>query len=222
MHVRALTLAVLFLCCAGFLELRVGAATIPAREPLIGLPLAIADWQGRVGPALDGRVLAVLGADDYTTRVYTDRFGHQAGLYIGYYATQRQGDSIHSPMNCLPGAGWQPIVLDRLLLNVGLTGSQSLPQKVSVTVNKVLIQKGEDRQLVLYWYQSHGRIIASEYSAKAMLFVDAMRSGRTDAGLVRIVVPIDARSSRGELDAQNSAVSFAEALMPLLPRQLPQ
>jgi EpsI family protein len=167
-------------------------------------------------------VLAILGADDYTIRIYTDRLGHQAALYIGYHASQRQGDSIHSPMNCLPGAGWQPMGSERLPLTTVLRDSPESRQATTVTVNKVLIQKGEDRQLALYWYQSHGRIVASEYVAKALLFVDAVRTGRTDAGLVRIVVPIDPQSSRGELEAQNTATSFAAVLMPLLPRHLPQ
>jgi EpsI family protein len=222
MHVRALVLTVLFLCCAALLELRAGAISLPGREPLIGLPLAIGEWHGRVGPPLDSRVLAVLGADDYTIRVYTDRLGHQAALYVGYHASQRQGDSIHSPMNCLPGAGWQPMHSQRVPLTTTLNNSPESGHATMVTVNKVIIQKGEDRQLVLYWYQSHGRIVASEYVAKALLFVDAVRTGRTDAGLVRIVAPIDPQSSRGELEAQNTATSFAAALMPLLARHLPQ
>src|SRR5262245_53698953 len=222
MQTRALVLTVLFASCAGFLELRAGADTIPARLPLIGLPYAIGDWQGRPGPALDRRVLALLGADDYTTRIYSDRLGHRAGLYIGYHATQRQGDSIHSPMNCLPGAGWQPMLTERLALDAAVTSPPDPARSTPTVVNKVLIQKGEDRQLVLYWYQSHGRIVAGEYAAKVLLFVDAMRTGRTDAALVRITVPIDPQSSRGALDAEHSAVSFAGALMPLLPRHLPQ
>ena len=203
MQVRALTLTVVFLCCAGLLELRAGAATLPARDSLIGLPLTVGEWHGRVGPPLDKKVLDILGADDYTTRIYSDRLGHQAGLYVGYHATQRQGDSIHSPMNCLPGAGWQPVLTERLPLNATSNASPGHGEGATVTVNKVLIQKGEDRQLVLYWYQSHGRVVASEYAAKAWLFVDAMRTGRTDAGLVRIVVPIDPQSS-GESSTRRS------------------
>jgi EpsI family protein len=222
MHVRALVLTVVFLGCAGILELRAGATALPAREPLMGLPLVIGDWRGRVGAPLDKKVLAILGADDYTIRVYTDRVGRAAALYIGYHASQHQGDSIHSPMNCLPGAGWQPMRSERLPLSTALRNSPESDQATTATVNRVLIQKGEDRQLVLYWYQSHGRIVASEYAAKAWLFVDAMRTGRTDAGLVRIVVPIDPQSSRGEREAQDLATTFAAALMPLLPRHLPE
>lgn len=222
MQTRALVLTVLFLGCASFLQLRAGATTIPARQPLIGLPYAIGDWRGRPGPALDSRVLAVLGADDYTTRIYSDRLGHRAALYVGYHATQRQGDSIHSPMNCLPGAGWQPILTDRLTLDAPMANPPDAGRAALVTVNKVVVEKGEYRQLVLYWYQSHGRVVAGEYAAKAMLFVDAIRTGRTDAALVRITVPIDAQSSRGTLDAEDSAKSFAEALMPFLPRHLPE
>jgi EpsI family protein len=222
MQARILTLAAVFLCCAGLLELRATASTLPERESLAGLPLSLGDWHGHAGSPLDKKVLDILGADDYTTRIYADGLGHQLGLYIGYHATQRQGDSIHSPMNCLPGAGWQPMRTERLSLDGSPSASAGSAPAAAVTVNKVVIQKGEDRQLVLYWYQSHGRIVASEYAAKAWLFVDAMRSGRTDAALVRIVARIDPRSSHGELDAQDSAISFAQALLPLLPRYLPR
>jgi EpsI family protein len=217
MHIRALTLTVLFVCCAGFLELRARSVPLPPREPLLGLPLAIGGWHGRSAPALDNRVLAVLGADDYTSRIYTDDGGRQAGLYIGYHASQRQGDSIHSPMNCLPGAGWLPVRTDRVAL---FASADRAAAPNTPTINNVLIRKGEDRQLVLYWYQSHGRIIASEYTAKALLFVDAMRTGRTDAALVRIVMPIGSSPS-GEREAQIAALNFAQSLVPLLPRYLP-
>jgi EpsI family protein len=222
MQARTLTLTAVFLCVGGLLQLRAVTTVLPERESLAALPLTIGEWQGRVAPALDQKVLDVLGADDYLIRTYSHPLGNRAGLYIGYHATQRQGDSIHSPMNCLPGAGWQPMLTERLSLNPSASGSAALEDASAVTVNKVIIQKGEDRQLVLYWYQGHGRVVASEYAAKAWLFMDAMRTGRTDAGLVRIVVPINPQSSRGEVDAQGSAVSFAQALMPLLPRHLPQ
>jgi EpsI family protein len=214
MQIRALILSIVFVSCAGFLEVRGRSAPLPSREPLIGLPLTIGDWQGQAAPPMDPRVVAVLGADDYASRIYVDSQGRQAGLYIGFHATQRQGDSIHSPMNCLPGAGWLPIRSERL--TVAYNGSQT------ATVNKVIIQKGESQQVVLYWYQSHGRTVASEYTAKALLFMDAVRTARTDAALVRVIVPVRSDVEHGAHDAQVGAAGLAESLFPLLSRFIPE
>ena len=95
--------------------------------------------------------------DDYVNRVYVEASGAPVGVYIGYYASQRQGDTMHSPQNCLPGAGWRPIE----------TGYQDLPTgSASSRVNRYVIQKGLDRQVVLYWYQGRGRVVANEYINK--------------------------------------------------------
>jgi EpsI family protein len=182
----------------------------PNRTSLRELPLEIAGWQGRNAPALEARVLEILGADDYIVRTYSDAArASVVGLYIGYHNTQRQDASIHSPMSCLPGAGWIPVRADRVDVTSGGR---------TATVNRVLVQKGEEQQLALYWYQSQGRIVASEYMGKAYLFLDAIRSGRTDAGLVRIMSPVSAGQ---EAAAQQAAVTFAGALLPTLDPYLP-
>ncbi len=214
-HSRSIVLAAIFLSCWGFLGVRARSAPLPSRAPLLELPLNIADWQGRAGPTLDANVLAVLGVDDHLSRIYTNANSRQTGLYIGFHESQKQGDSLHSPMNCLPGAGWLPGPARRLALR-----DPRGPAHPAITVNRVIVQKGETRQLVLYWYQSQGRVIASEYAAKAYLFVDAVRRARTDAALVRIVTAIDGSASAEEA-AEHAAASFAEALLPLLPNHLP-
>src|SRR5204862_3566459 len=112
-------------------------------------------------------------------------------------------------MNCLPGSGWQPVRSDRI--EIAANGSV-------VRANRSLIQKGVDRQLVLYWYRSHGRSIASEYSAKVFLVLDSIRTGRSDAALVRIIAPI----ARDEVAAERSALDFARAVQPILGRYLPE
>lgn len=216
---RAFLLAAVFASCAGYLQVRRQGATPPPRETLEILPMRIADWRGQAADPLDARVLAVLGADDYTSRFYSDPAGRQLGLYVGYHASQAQGDSIHSPLNCMPGAGW--LAVERTTVQVPRTApSGSVQPHPPATVNHVLVQKGESRQVVLYWYQSQGRIIASEYAAKAFLFVDAVRSGRTDAALVRIVAPVAREDARGA-EASLIASKFAEALLPILARHIP-
>jgi EpsI family protein len=210
---RALFLTVAFLLFWGWLTVAARPAAVPAHEPLSGVPLDIDGWQGRAGPPLDSRILAVLGADDYITRIYRNADGAAVlSLYAGYYNSQKQGDSIHSPMNCLPGAGWLPVRSERIQITDPRT-----PDGL-VTINKVLVRKADEQQLALYWYQSQGRVVASEYMSKAYLFLDALRTSRSDAALVRIMSPVTAA---GEPAAEDGARRFASALLPVLERYLP-
>lgn len=183
-------------------------ATAP-RELLAGFPLSIDDWRGADAAPLDLDTMRVLGVDDYVLRAYAAG-GHDVGLYIGYYRSQRQGDQIHSPMNCLPGAGWVPVEAGRLRL-AAAGGAE---------VNRYLIQKGEDRQVALYWYQGRGRTVASEYWSKAFLVWDAASRQRTDGALVRILSPV----ARGErpADAERRAEAFAARVFPMLAAYIPE
>jgi EpsI family protein len=156
----------------------------------------------------------VLGVDDYLTRIYfTEGRREGAGLYIGYYQSQRQGDTMHSPLNCLPGAGWEPVSRSTLHVNV------STPLK-EIGINRYLIQKGLDRQLVLYWYQSHGRVVASEYWGKFYLIKDAVQLNRTDGSMVRVIVPVSSEAG-GEQHAEEVAVRFVQTIFPQLAEFLP-
>ncbi len=158
--------------------------------------------------------------DDYARRTYGAR-GEPGwvGLYIGYYASQRQGDTVHSPLNCLPGAGWIPISQARMTVAVKDTPTASANR--DITINRFVIQKGLDRQLVLYWYQSHGRVVASEYWGRIYTVTDAIRYNRTDAALVRVIVPILGDAPNAVDAAQASGVRFVQALFPYLSRHLP-
>jgi EpsI family protein len=178
--------------------------------------MQIGDWRGVQEPAFDANILAVLGVDDYLTRAYfaPDRSG--VGLYIGYYGSQRQGDTMHSPLNCLPGAGWEPVSQTMMPVSIAADTSGAASQ---IVVNRYVIQKGLDRQLVLYWYQSHGRVVASEYWGKYYLIRDAMRMNRTDGALVRVIAPVN--GDEGEPNAEASAVRFVKAMFPLLGSYLP-
>ena len=150
---------------------------------------------------LDDEIVRVLGVDDYVSRTYLNASGDPANLYVGYYASQRQGDTIHSPQNCLPGAGWQPVESARTSLAVG---GATLP------VNRYVIEKGTERQVVLYWYQGRGRVVANEYANKLWLMVDAARLRRTNGSLVRIIAP-----------RERDAVEFARVVFPRLTGYLP-
>jgi len=180
---------------------------LPARDSLATTPVTLARWEGR-DVALDDDVIAQLGVDDYINRRYVAADAPPVALYVGYYASQRQGDTIHSPQNCLPGAGWRPLTADRTTLDVG---GRAIP------VNRFIIQKGIDRQAVFYWYQGRSRVLASELANKAWLMLDAARLRRTDGGLVRVITPVASTP-----DAAFAALStFSTALFPYLVSRLP-
>jgi EpsI family protein len=216
MTTRALMLAVCFVLTSAYLGYASRAEPTPIRQSLSALPLEIGEWRGRLEAPLSEQILAILRVDDYTTRSYF-RPGGAVGFYVGYHATQRQGASIHSPLNCLPGAGWIPAQQGRLVLTV--YASPSGPPR-RIEVNRVIIEKGVDRQLVLYWYQSHGRVVASEYWGKIYSVADAIRWNRTDAALVRVIAPIGS-GGNGLEQAEHDATGFVRELFPLLTAYLP-
>jgi EpsI family protein len=214
---RLLITSVLLLAGAGYLAHATRAETVPPRRPLATLPLRMDPWEGRESQPFAANVLAVLGVDEYVTRVYLSGKAPYVGLYVGYYESQRQGDTMHSPLNCLPGAGWQSIRQGRTALTVTDTGGASR----AITVNQFVIQKGLDRMMVLYWYQSHGRVIASEYTSKMYMVYDAMRLNRTDGALVRVITPITGTSAADEDAAAQRAAAFVQNLFPSLSGVLP-
>jgi EpsI family protein len=204
---------VIALCFAGFTggsRYVMRPEDIPLRQPLAGLSQHLGAWTGQDGPPFSSQVLAVLGADDYVDRVYRTSAGSVLSLYVGYYKSQRSGDTIHSPMNCLPGAGWQPMQTG--YMTIAVPGAAA-----PMTVKRVLIQKGLDRQVVLYWYQSHGRIVANEYWSKILMVYDAIRLNRSDAALVRIISPV----GQDEAAAERLAVDFVQTAVPQLDAYLP-
>lgn len=152
-------------------------------------------WSGRNAPPFDKAVLDVLRADDHLNRYYVET-GQAASLFVGYFRSQTFGATIHSPLNCLPGSGWQPV------------RTELVPLADGGSMKRVLVQKGEERQLVLYWYQTARRAEGDEYRSKFYLVADAFRSRRNDAALVRVVVPIEP----GRPDAVASASAAAERL----------
>jgi EpsI family protein len=171
-------------------------------------------WHGRPQAAFTKSVLDVLGLNDYMTRWYASpAAGGGVDLYVGYWQSQRQGDTIHSPQNCLPGSGWEQLSQSI----VPVPGSSQ-----SGTMNRYVIQKGLDRELVFYWFQSHGRIIASEYRSKFYLIADAVRMNRTDGAIVRVIASIANDSPEAEQQAQARSLRFINDLLPQLDSYLPK
>jgi EpsI family protein len=214
---RVLALFACLVLSAGVIARADRAEVVPPRQTLDQLPLAIGEWKGLQQEPFTKDILAILGVDDYTTRAYFTPAREGVGLYIGYYDSQRQGDTMHSPQNCLPGAGWEPV--SNRLMDVTVA-SGTAGQTQNIRINRYMIQKGLDRQLVLYWYQAHGRVVASEYWGKFYLIADAFRMNRTDGALVRVIAPV-APGEQGEAAAEALAVKFVHELFPLLPAYLP-
>lgn len=204
---RASILAVLVFCAGGWAR-ATGPRDLPLQRPLSAFPLRLDAWRGIEGSPIDAEVARVLRADDYLNRIYHRDTDTVVGLWVAFYASQRQGDAIHSPLNCLPGTGWTPLEHTRPVLDVN---------GEPVRVNRYVVQKRGERQVVLYWYQGRGRIVASEYANKAFLLADAFRRQRTDGALVRVTAPV----LGDEGAADRAAAGFVAALQPQLARWLP-
>lgn len=194
------------------LEVRSGSEIIPIRTPLAQFPRELQGWTSE-DLVLSKDQLDVLGPGDFLVRDYSNNTHSQViNLFIAYFPSQHTGDAIHSPKNCLPGAGWTPIRSDRIEISV--PGHSSFP------ANRYVIAQGDQRELVLYWYWAHDRGVASEYASKFYLLADSIRSHRTDGSLVRLVVPL----AQGENieSAQNLLLSFAGNIVPLMNTYVPR
>jgi len=217
MTTRMLIVTAVLVASAGAVQWMSRPELRAARSPLRDMPMAIGDWQGRDNKEFDAKTLKVLGVDDYITRLYVSNQQKAVSLYIGYYESQRTGDTMHSPMRCLPGTGWQPLATGVRPLQVQTSAASGAGQ--TITINRYLVQKGLQRHIVLFWYQMHGRVIASEYATKVFLIRDAVQMNRTDGALVRVIIPI--AESEGEEAADRAVTTFVRQLFPLLPSFLP-
>jgi EpsI family protein len=224
---RYWTVVLLLVATAFILFHRGDRDNVPPSDPLSQMPKTIDGWNSRDFP-LDEETLAILGKGDFLNRMYyspslqpVSTSGQSAApktsgslpisLFIGYFASQRTGQSIHSPQHCLPGAGW-------------IFESQRYTDLVAdngkkFRVGEYVISDGATRQFVLYWYQAHGRSIANEYVAHAYMIADAIRYNRTDGSLIRVITPI--LGAEPVADARARVVRFTAQMAPLLPRFIP-
>ncbi len=180
------------------------------RKELKEFPQAIGVWQ-KTGSdkILDDETMKVLKASDYLLRDFRKPNGTVANLYVGYYESQRSGATYHSPLNCLPGSGW--------ILSEPGKAMVPLPDGSSFAANKYVIQNGEYRTMMVYWYQGRGRNVASEYWGKIYTVFDSVRLRRSNGALVRVTVPI----GNSEADAEKTAIEFASAASGVLPQFVP-
>ena len=187
-------------------------------QPLATLPRTIAGAAGDERP-LTAEEIRVAGVSDYLFRIFRRDSTSAFSVYVGYYASQATGKTIHSPRNCLPGAGWQ--VVESGTQQVANGGSRA-------TVNRYIIANGSAQAVVLYWYQGRGRVSHSEYGVKWELLRDAATRGRTEEALVRVMVPIAPSRGFTETDwrerrvaAESLARQVAGEVLPLVDGALP-
>ena len=183
---------------------------------LSALSYAVGDWKGTDGKPLDAETVDQLGADAYLTREYSSGAGAPVGVYIAFYGAQRPGVSVHSPLHCLPGTGWEPLDVRTLEIGGPVAGIPGVNVRgAGAGVNKVrrlVVRKNRDRAVVLYWYAVHGRVIADEAISKLWLLHDSIRAGRSDAAMVRVVVPITESVEASE----RRGLAFTRDLLPYL------
>lgn len=186
---------------------------VAAGRKLAEFPDVLGGWNKVQEGVVDEATQAILKADDTLTRFYgSPKSGVGANLFIAAFRSQRTGAIPHSPKNCLPGSGWTWTVNDHVLVQI--------PGRTEpIEVNRYIVQRGDSKSLVLYWYQSRDRAVASEYKAKLYTMLDAIRDNRTDTALVRVVIPLS--GDDGNEKAQTAAEDFVRAFYAPLLKFLP-
>ena len=178
---------------------------IPPGKPLSEFPDRAGAWQLIQEGVVDKETRDVLQADDLLTRMYASPVSPAAAnLFVAYFRSQRSGKAPHSPKNCLPGSGWE----------ANQSGTMAIPvpgYADPLVVNRYLVSRGDSKSLVLYWYQTPYRVVASEYWAKIYLVLDAIRHNRSDTAMVRIVVPV---LDNGDKAAEQAAIDFVRSVFP--------
>lgn len=207
----ARVVTVLMVAQAALLYSSIRPEAVPPGKPLADFPKQLGGWQMLQEGVIDPETMAVLQADDVMVRVYgNSALGKTADLYVAAFRSQRNGKAPHSPKNCLPGNGWTEVNAEQITIDPGIGAP--------IPVNRYVVQHGDDRDLVLYWYQSRDRAVAGEFKAKFWVIADAIRYNRTDTALIRVIVPI---ANRDVDAAQRTAVSFVEATFPTIRKFLP-
>jgi EpsI family protein len=212
-NVRFLATCLLLAATTLFLRARHADEFMPPRRQFASFPYRLGAWVGS-DVNVDPDILQVLGSGDFLTRDYHDPSADDPGvdLFVAYFPTQRAGDTIHSPKNCLPSAGWTPV--DSSRIEIDLPGMQPF------LANRYVIAKGSQRGLVLYWYLAHGRAIAGEYSAKFYLVRDSIRMNRSDGSLIRVSTELGQHENAAH--AQQRLLSLLTVVYPVMDAYVPR
>jgi EpsI family protein len=215
MATRVMIVAIVLVCGAFAVRAVDQGEPVPLSRPFWAFPTSLGSWNGR-SILLEQIVEREAGVSNYLLRSFTrpEERRMPIELYVGFYASQTRAGVIHSPTNCLPGGGWFIAKRDKIALK--------LPSFAPFEVNKFVISNGLERRVVLYWYQqSGGRIVTNDYLGRVYLVLDAVRLNRTDAAIIRVIVPAVDETEQA-IDASTAeAVAFLQTFYPELMRHLP-
>lgn len=178
---------------------------IPQRQSFKDFPLHLGDWQGQQS-LLPVDQLKVLKLTDYVLADYRQQEVKAVNFYVAYYASQKRRAAPHSPKVCIPGGGWEITSIERIEVE-------------GQSVNRLMIKKGLQKQLVYYWYQQRGKIVANEFAMKWTLFQDALFLNRTDGALVRLTTQIT--TDETEQAAEKRLHDFFRDVEPVLDDYIP-
>jgi len=220
MPVRQRTMPASFVAACAVLAAFIGTTTFmprptelyPVRTAFTEFPMQLGEWQGKA-QSMEAVYNETLQLDDYLLADYVNSSGRAANVYVSWYDSQRKGEAVHSPRSCLPGGGWQMRDFGQRELPGFDPGAQPL------RVNRTLIELGNQRELVYYWFQQRGRVITNEFTVKWFIFWDALTKHRTDGAMVRLIMPLPAGGS--EADADRHLTELASRVARELPRFVP-
>lgn len=186
---------------------------VPLSRPLREIPTDIEGWRMIEQSEVDPEVQALLKADDTVNRLYVNPAVSKGAVsfYAAFFKTQRTGVAPHSPKVCLPGAGWVP--------SQSTYETIDIPGRGPITVNHYVVARGDQKSVVLYWYQNHKRVVANEYAAKVWTVLDALRYRRSDTSMVRVIVPV---ANGNEKEADQVAINFVQQILPTASNFLPR
>lgn len=183
----------------------------PPRQSFLEFPMHLAEWHGEP-MAMERQYVDALRFDDYLLANYQGA-GGPINVYAAYYRSQKSGQATHSPKTCIPGGGWEITSLDEVVVPAGL-GPES-----GFLANRVVIQKGEQKQVVLYWFKQRNRLVTSEYMVKFFLLWDGVTMRRSDGALIRLVAAVQPGETEGAADQR--VMQMAAVVHPLLPAYVP-
>lgn len=202
-------IVILFIATAGLTTLFSHPERIKPNRAFSQFPLELGPWRG-VTSQMDPKVYNILGVEDYIMANFSKGTGQAVNLYVGFYESQSKGDLIHSPKNCMPGAGWNIVQSSAIPIDLPKSGK-------TIKIARLLLNKDGQKQVVYYWFQSRGRIISSEYMQKIWLVVDSITKNRTDGSFVRLITPV----IKNETSAEFLLTQFADDVYPALKQFIP-
>jgi len=206
---RSVILSILMISTFIYLHFMSHGQPVSPLKPFSTFPKTIEEWRG-VESFFSKKIYEAVGVDDSALISYKNKKGQNVQLYIGYYNSQKEGDLIHSPKNCMPGSGWE-------ITKISLEDVKLSPEK-AINIIKLILEKDAHKQIVLYWFHSRGRIINSEYKQKIFLVIDSIFRKRTDGSFVRLISPVE----KTEIETLKYMKEYTAKVFPILNEYIPK